>query len=156
MDATIAQQFGIERFVTALLATLDTHTGQLRWINAGHPAPLLVRGRQVVGTFECAPTTPVGFGGPVAEIAEAQLEPEDRILLYTDGVVEGRDAQGRFFGVDRLAEMVAREASSGQPAPEMMRRLAHAIVSHQTGDLVDDATTVFVEWGSRDRIQPSV
>jgi serine phosphatase RsbU (regulator of sigma subunit) len=155
MDETIATQFGIERFVTALLAELDVDTGVLRWINAGHPAPLLVRGRQVVGSLHCEPTTPIGFGGEVAQIAKAQLEPADRLLLYTDGVVEGRDEQGRFFGVDRLAELVGRESSSGQPAPETMRRIAHAVMAHQVGALADDATTVFVEWkGQQTRLLP--
>lgn len=149
MDETINTQFGPERFVTALLAELDVSAGVLRWINAGHPAPLLVRGRQVVGSLHCEPSLPIGIGGQVAEIARAQLEPADRVLLYTDGVIEGRDEQGRFFGVDRLAEMVSRESSSGQPAPETMRRLAHAILAHQAGHLADDATTVFVEWQRR-------
>jgi serine phosphatase RsbU (regulator of sigma subunit) len=84
------------------------------------------------------------------------LEPADRILLYTDGVVEGRDEQGRFFGVDRLSEMVARETASGQLAPETLRRLARAILSHQGGELTDDATTVFVEWrGEQGRLLPT-
>ena len=55
-------------------------------------------------------------------------------------------ADGTFFGRARLAEFAAREAASGLPTPEVMRRLQRAILSHQTGALQDDATTLFVEW----------
>jgi serine phosphatase RsbU (regulator of sigma subunit) len=75
-----------------------------------------------------------------------QLQPADRLLLVTDGVDEARNATGEFFGRTRLAEFAAREAASGVPTPELMRRLQQAILRHQTGRLQDDATTLFVEW----------
>ena len=74
-----------------------------------------------------------------------QLEPRDRILLYTDGVVEGR-AAGSQFGLERLADFVIRHSASGIPAPETLRRLNHAILDHQHGRLSDDATAVLIEW----------
>ncbi|HEV2809295.1 MAG TPA: PP2C family protein-serine/threonine phosphatase [Acidimicrobiales bacterium] len=80
------------------------------------------------------------------------LEPGDRVLFFTDGVVEARSADGEFFGVERLVDMVARTSAAATPAPETMRRLLHAIVDHQAGELQDDATIVVVEWrrpGSR-------
>src|SRR3954470_8797156 len=48
VDAAIAGQFGDSQFATAVLARLDVDTGRLRWINAGHPAPLIVRGPSLV------------------------------------------------------------------------------------------------------------
>ena len=52
----------------------------------------------------------------------------------------------RFRGIDRLADMVSRASASATPAPETMRRLLHAILDHQDGELQDDATIVVVEW----------
>jgi serine phosphatase RsbU (regulator of sigma subunit) len=74
------------------------------------------------------------------------LEPADQVIFFTDGVVEARSANGEFFGVDRLVDMVIRTSAAATPAPETMRRLLHAILDHQDGELQDDATIVVVEW----------
>ena len=146
MDQAIAGQFGGERFVTGQLAQLDCVSGAFQWVNAGHPLPLLVRRAKVVDTLACQPAPPLGLGFGHAEVATASLEPGDRVLFYTDGVTEGRNLAGEPFGETRLADMVVREALSGQPAAETMRRLAHAILAHQGAKPRDDATLVFVEW----------
>jgi serine phosphatase RsbU (regulator of sigma subunit) len=99
--------------------------------------------------MDTEPGLPLGLGAALAasaEVSQESLEPGDRVLLYSDGVVEARDADGTFFGVDRLADLVTREAVAGQPAPETMRRLMHAILDHQAGALQDDATTMLIEW----------
>jgi serine phosphatase RsbU (regulator of sigma subunit) len=146
IEQALAGQFGGERFVTGQLAQLDCGTGQLRWINAGHPLPLLVRRAKVVDTLACHPVPPLGLGFGQPEIATAALEPADRVLFYTDGVVEGRDLAGEPFGEVRLADLLVRETLAGQPAAETMRRLAHAILAHQGTKPRDDATMVFLEW----------
>jgi hypothetical protein len=146
MDQTIAGQFGGERFVTGQLAQLDCATGQLQWLNAGHPLPLLVRRAKVVDTLACHPVPPLGLGLAQPEIATAALEPGDRVLFYTDGVTEGRNLAGEPFGEARLADLLARATLAGQPAAETMRRLAHDILAHQGTTPRDDATMIFLEW----------
>lgn len=151
MDDAISWQFGLDRFVTGQLAEVDTATGALRWLNAGHPPPLLTRGNNLVGPLPCEPTLPIGFGGAVAEIAEYQLQPGDRLVFVTDGVLEARSPDGDFFGEARLGDHLVRATIAGLPAPETVRRLAAAVLEHQDGPLRDDATTVFVEWTGRER-----
>jgi serine phosphatase RsbU (regulator of sigma subunit) len=148
VDETLRAEFGGERFATGLLARLDLRDGRLRWINAGHPPPLLLRGGKLVKVLELRPTTPLGvpFGQTPPALGDEPLEPGDRVLLYTDGVVEARTASGEFFTADRLAEFLEREAADGAPTPEILRRLRHAILSHQKGRLQDDATALLVEW----------
>jgi len=68
------------------------------------------------------------------------------LLLYTDGVTEGRAPDGTPFGLERLADFVIRHGSTQLPAPETMRRLNHAILEYQSGRLRDDATAVLIEW----------
>jgi hypothetical protein len=82
----------------------------------------------------------LGLGVGQPEIATAALEPGDRVLFYTDGVVEGRSLAGEPFGEARLADLVVRETLAGQPAAETMRQLAHAILAHQGTSPRDDAT----------------
>jgi len=146
MDQAVHQHFGAERFVTGMFAELNLSNGRLRWLNAGHPPPLLVRRSRVVKTLECSPSLPLGLGGSVVELTEESLERGDRLLFYTDGVVEARSKDGEFFGQRRLADMLGREAASGQPAPETLRRLSLAVMEHQEGELQDDATMLFLEW----------
>ena len=152
IDAALEEMFGGERFVTALLGQLDVDTGLFRWINAGHPAAMLLRGGQVVKELEGDPALPLGLqglmgSGPQAfTVSTESLQPGDRLLLITDGVDEARDEDGSFFGRQRLAEFAAKEAASGLATPEVMRRLQQAVLRHQTGKLQDDATTLFVHW----------
>jgi serine phosphatase RsbU (regulator of sigma subunit) len=146
MDEVFAAQFRDDQFVTALIAELDAGTGRLRWLSAGHPEPLLVRDGRVIGVLECVPTLPIGMGGEVAEIAEVQLEPYDTVLLHTDGVTEARSEDGEFFGVERLADFFGRALAAGLVPAETMRRLVHAVLEHQGGDLQDDATMLLVQW----------
>jgi hypothetical protein len=63
MDQAISRQFGNDHFVTAQLMHLNITTGELELVNAGHPAPLLIRDGQVLRQLETATTLPVGFGG---------------------------------------------------------------------------------------------
>ena len=145
IDTAISAQFGPDRFVTGVLAHLNLASGCLRWCVAGHPPPLLLRRGRIVKTLSAEVGLPLGIGGEV-RVAEEMLEPADQVLFFTDGVVEARSAEGEFFGIDRLADMVSRTSASATPAPETMRRLLHAILDHQEGELQDDATIVVVEW----------
>ena len=157
-DGAIAGLSGEDQFVTALLCDLDLATGLFTWIPRGHPPPLLIRGRAVKELSRTA-QPPLGLGALYARRREAapgaaapaplcaeRLEPGDRLLLYTDGVTEGRAPDGTPFGLRGLADFIIRYSSAGLPAPETMRRLNHAILGYQHGRLRDDATVVMIEW----------
>ena len=148
VDATLREEFGGERFATGVLAQLDLDSGVLRWVNAGHPPPLVLRRGKLVKMLDLRPSTPLGvpFGESPVTVGEEALEPRDRVLLYTDGVTEARTAAGEFFTAERLAEFLERQAAAGLPTPETLRRLQHAILRHQGGQLQDDATALLVEW----------
>lgn len=172
-DEAIVRQFGEYRFVTALLANLDTGTGQLSWISRGHPAPLLIRGNRTITELARPPQLPLGLSviddpaagdggtdrydadcgrashddtGIETTVHTEQLEPGDRVLFYTDGVTEGHTTGGTPFGVERLGQFIIGHTTAGTPAPEIMRQLNHEIMAHQSGELRDDATVVMVEW----------
>jgi serine phosphatase RsbU (regulator of sigma subunit) len=155
IEEALAAQFGGGRFVTAIITELDLGSGRLRWINAGHPPPLLLRKGRVVKELSRQPNAPLGVGlNEALTMREEALEPGDRLVLYSDGVIEAMDAaSGERFGVDRLVEFIARAEAAGEPVPETMRRLGHAVVKHQGDELQDDATQVLLEWKGREMQQ---
>ena len=147
IDDAIALQFGSDAFVTGVLVRLDTASGALELTNAGHPSPLLLRDRRVVGELSTEATVPFGVGGGVGSpLVRTALQPGDTVVLYTDGVVEARRPDGDEFGVDRLADLLEREASSERAPEEVLRRLVRAVLDHQGGPLRDDATLVLLRW----------
>jgi serine phosphatase RsbU (regulator of sigma subunit) len=133
-------------FVTGVVAELDVASGRLRYINAGHPPPLLLRDGRVVRELDRGRRLPFGVETEGLTVAEESLQPGDWLALYTDGVTEARDAAGVWFGEDRLVELLTHEIAAGQPPPETVRRLNHAVLDHQNGLLQDDASILLACW----------
>jgi hypothetical protein len=154
-DRAIAAEFGASRFATALLCDLNVSTGEFSWLPCGHPPPLLIRDNEKVEELIRRPRLPLGLGEidagdehrqpPVPAYTE-RLRAGDRLLLYTDGVVEGRDEDGRPFNLARLTDFILRHTAEGLAAPELLRRLTREILDHQRGHLTDDATLILLEW----------
>ena len=150
IDETLAGYYDDYSFATGIIARLATGSGRLEWSCAGHPRPLLLRDRKVVAELSCEPALPFGLAdGPPTPRTE-ELQPGDAVLLYTDGVVEARTPGRELFGLDRLADLLEREAASGQPAEEILRRLLRTVLDHQAGGLRDDATLLLVQWMTDD------
>ena len=122
VDEALAGYYGDLSFATGIIARLAVGTGRLEWSCAGHPPPLLLRGRKVVAELACDPALPFGLGGPAPEPASCDLEPGDAVLLYTDGVIEARTPDGELFGLERLTDLAEREAARGQPPEQLVRQ----------------------------------
>jgi hypothetical protein len=145
MDEAVAAEGEGERFVTCLLSRVDLTDGHLWWITCGHPTPLLVRAGHVVGALRGEPALPLGLGSSPVEAIEDVLEPGDRLLVFSDGMVEAHAPGGDPFGEDRLSDLLGRETLSGLDVAETTRRLIHAVLDHHAYRLGDDATLLLVE-----------
>ena len=145
----ISAQFGHSYFVTGQVGALVPDTGELTWLNAGHPLPLLIRDNSYVGELSCAPSLPMGLGGSVAEIATEQLQPGDRVLFFTDGVTEAHSPQGEEFGVARLADLLVRATLDRVSTAETVRRLSFSIFTFNHAGLSDDATLLLLDYHGR-------
>ncbi len=104
------ERTGGEQYATAFYATLDRE-GSLKWVNAGHLPPILLRG-DIIEWLE-AGGTPLGMIDTAEyTISETRLEPGDQIILYTDGVTEARNPEREFFGMRRLRDLAL---AKGEP-----------------------------------------
>lgn len=145
-DNLIADHFGDSYYVTGQLGSLDLHSGELTWLNAGHVPPMLVRNSTYAGELECAPSLPIGLGGPVVQIATTPLQRGDRVLFYTDGITESQAPDGTFFGTERLSDFLVRATLDRVPVNETVRRLSASVVGYVGKGLKDDATLFLIEY----------
>ncbi len=156
IDDALVEAFGGAMFTTAVVSELDTATGRFRWVNAGHPEPLLLRNGRLVKSLHVERRPPLGIDlraldvPRVPEVGVEQLEPGDCLLLYTDGVVDARSPEGEFFGEERLADLIVGSLADRLPPPETMRRTVRALLAHQQGRLTDDASLMLLQWPTAD------
>jgi serine phosphatase RsbU (regulator of sigma subunit) len=146
IDGALAAGYDDLSFATGLVGTLAAGTGRLEWTCAGHPPPLLLRGRKAVAELGCDPTVPFGLGTGTPAVSSCDLEPGDAVLLYTDGVTEAHSPGGEQFGLGRLTDLLERESAGGHEPEELLRRLVRAVLDHQDGQLRDDATLLLLRW----------
>lgn len=145
-DEALAGLYPDHRFATAAFGRLDHASGVFRWISAGHPAPLVIRGGTVVGEAATVPTVPIGLrhrAHPV--VNEVELAPGDALVLYTDGVVEGGVRGGERFGLGRFVDVLDRFVGEGLPPAEVLRRVIVAVLTHTAHELDDDLSIVLVQ-----------
>ncbi|MFH8804553.1 PP2C family protein-serine/threonine phosphatase [Streptomyces sp. NPDC017936] len=152
VEDALIEQFGTTRYVTGVLADLDLGTGQLTWINRGHHLPVILRAGRRPRELQCPPAGPMGvaLGLPVT-VCHEQLQPRDRLVLYTDGIVEARDADGRQFGLDHFIDYLVRHHADRLTVHETLRRIMHAVLDHHDGEIDDDATVLLAEWRDPDQ-----
>ncbi|MBA9001340.1 PP2C family protein-serine/threonine phosphatase [Thermomonospora cellulosilytica] len=147
IDEAIAEQFAEPRFATGVVADIDVRSGIVTWINRAHPPPLVIRRNRYVTDLDSPPCTPMGFRMERSPApSRYQLEPGDRVVLYTDGVVDAVNDQRERFGLERFVDFIIRREIDGLSAPETLRRLVHTVLEHQGDRLDDDATVLLVEW----------
>ena len=135
----------IEDFVTVVLA--EFAPGDVRIVNCGHHPPV----KLAAGTGELQVMIPDGFAPPLGlhphpirqDIA---LKPGDRLLFYTDGLVETRDRAGRFFDLDdRVAAALALPNLAPPNLDDAVKRVVRLLLEHAGGELTDDVLLVLCE-----------
>ncbi|MGW7103028.1 PP2C family protein-serine/threonine phosphatase [Streptomyces sp. NPDC054838] len=146
MDRAVAEQFDPDHFVTAQMMRLDTDTGRLQWVNAGHPAPMLIRAHRVVRRLESPTTLPVGFGGAQPQVSAVALEPGDRVLCFTDGLIEEHQSGQAQFGEEQLIDWVNQLEQAEHGIRTVARDLSHTLKRARGETTSDDATLVLFEW----------
>jgi sigma-B regulation protein RsbU (phosphoserine phosphatase) len=147
--ATVANEILVENdlgsmYVTAFIAWYDPASGSLRYVNAGHPPPYRVRSGGTVETLGQVTGTMLGLlPGRGYRESEEELVPEERLVLFTDGVPEAARDDEEFYGEERFEELLAGCADSD--VRELCTRVAEAVETFQAGRLHDDVTVMAFE-----------
>ncbi len=133
-----------DMFVTAFYGELDTTSGALRYVRAGHEEPLLVRADGSVHALSGPGRFLGAIDGLVVAERSASLEPGAVLVIFSDGVTDAMDAAGRPFAKDAfLATIVTHRRAS---ADEIADAIVSAVVTHCAGaPLADDLTVLVVK-----------
>jgi len=125
-----------ERYATMIFLNFDDATGELTYVNCGHPSAMVVRAEG--GTDLLEPTATVMGLRPEwsCEQRSARLDPRDALVLYSDGVTEAENPGGQEFGELRLLKLIRSGATA--------REIVAAVHSFAHGERADDATVVLL------------
>jgi len=142
LNSLLRRNIASDRFVTFFYAQLDGPARTLRYVNAGHNAPIVLHqdgshhrlqeGGGVLGVF---PTQTFAVGA-------MQLEVGDRVVLFTDGVTEASDPQNEEFGEERLVQLL--EQNRACSAGEIQKKILDAAGAFCQGNWHDDATLLIL------------
>jgi phosphoserine phosphatase RsbU/P len=140
LDTVVTAIAGAEDFVTALLVEFhDDHSVGL--VNCGHHPPLLISATGEAGALDLGEHQPPFGLGPTPRVATTTCLEGDRLLIYTDGLVETRDVQGVFFPLEQMVDDL-RQAELGEALDRLLARLT----DHAGRHLTDDVALVLAEY----------
>jgi phosphoserine phosphatase RsbU/P len=141
LNRTLCRTGTNRTFMTVFYALLDPATGEMEYVCAGHPFPLLRRADGTIEELGCG-SLPLGMREPLEICSDsAVLEPGDLLLLYTDGLAEALDTQGReAFGYPRITALTR---AGGSPHA-VHERILRAFDSHVGDEPIRDDLTLLV------------
>jgi sigma-B regulation protein RsbU (phosphoserine phosphatase) len=155
VNAELCEGNAMVMFVTLCIALVDLRSGRVQFCSAGHNPPYLLRGSGGPAEVPVARDAALGIHDDAKfRTRTHQLEPEDRVLIYTDGITEARDETGAFYSEQRLEQTLG--ALHGHGARDGVDALV-ASVRDFAGDArqADDITAMMLHWhGPAERAFP--
>ncbi|MEX2216845.1 MAG: SpoIIE family protein phosphatase [Phycisphaeraceae bacterium] len=133
-----------DRFITLLLASLDTTRKEFVYANAGHPPGFVIDGGGKVKHVLASAAMPIGIDVDTAFPSSAivSLAPGDILFLMTDGVMDAMSPEGEFFGLERAIEVVKRLRC--EPAQFIVQALCEKMRTFCSGHPPHDDVTIVV------------
>ncbi len=135
------------RFISFVYCVLDSGMNTLSYANAGHYPPMLVRADGTAERLTSGGPVLGVLAGAAYEHGTVSLARGDRLVLFTDGITEARNAGDEEFGEERLLDLIVRHRAS--PAAALQARLADAVAAFAAQGLQDDATLIVLGSGLR-------
>ncbi len=131
-----------ERFITMFLGELDADTGTLRYVNAGHDPPCLLRKDGGLQQLEPTGMALAMIEDPVLEVAEVVLEHGDLLAIFSDGIPEATTDGSNFLGVDPVKEIL--KAHAGDGLPEIREAMVSTVEKYLAGHPASDDVTLLL------------
>jgi len=131
-------------FVTLAAVRINARQRHMHFAGAGHPPVMVARRGQIPLLLESHSMVLGALPDAVGASAslEVQLEPDDRVVLYTDGITEVFNSRGEMLGVEGIQEIVRK--ASALPAEEMKRGILDGVAAWRNGPPTDDASLMLV------------
>ena len=133
-------------FVTMFVGVLDLPTGRLRYCDAGHDAPFIIRGERLevrgeksATALEVNPHLPIGlFDDTKYTVQEISIQPDSLIFLYTDGLTEAKNAEHKLFGLERIQAVL--NTCADNDSEEVLEKITQSVngfvkLAEQSDDL---------------------
>jgi serine phosphatase RsbU (regulator of sigma subunit) len=146
IHATIAGELPAGQFVTAVYVYLDLEHGMLRHASAGHP-PALVRSASMPRVDVAGPTGPllIALAPPDYPVTEISLGAGDRVVLYTDGVIEAQRGDAEMFGIERFRQLLQECGDDPEAFASSVIEAVARFTGRPTGPFEDDLTLVALQ-----------
>jgi phosphoserine phosphatase RsbU/P len=140
----LCEHASAEHYATMFFGRIDAE-GMLEYLHGGHPSPLLIRGDKVRELYTEG-SLPVGLVDDAEfESTQVQLEPNDVLVLFSDGIVEAANTQRELFGFERLIAETARCAQAS--IETVMKTILDAVEEFSQGaGQADDLTLLIVRY----------
>jgi serine phosphatase RsbU (regulator of sigma subunit) len=140
----LCQHASVGRCATMFFGRINA-AGMLEYLYGGHPSPLLIREGKVSELYTEG-TLPVGLAEEaIFEATQVQLNPDDVLVLFSDGIVEAANTQNELFGFDRLTDVTAQCAQAS--IETMMKTILDAVEEFSRGAAqADDLTLLIVRY----------
>ncbi|MGR3615885.1 MAG: PP2C family protein-serine/threonine phosphatase [Paracoccaceae bacterium] len=151
LNSRLIADKGIEEYFTIAYCIADLHSGVVKMVQAGHPHPLLIRKNGDV-EFVGEGGVPIGLIGDVTfSQVEIQMNPGDRLLLYSDGFTEAQLQHGGMLEEEGLLDLVARcrVKSTGREFLDDLYWNLSNVMAPEIG-LEDDVSATLFEFGGSD------
>lgn len=129
-----------DKFISFFYAVLNVRTHRLTYCNCGHNSPILVRHTGSVERLDKGGTLIGIRKDELFQESTLTLEPGDRLLLFTDGLSEAEDSEGRQYGEENLVEQFSTNRS--KPAIETLNDILQNVEIHCNSRFSDDVTAV--------------
>ena len=143
VNRLLTSSTGSKTFVTLIYGVYDANTRQLTYCNAGHNPPFMFRADGTKEELDVGGLVAGAFDFSSYEEATIQLNPNERLVLFTDGVTEAANPQDEQFEEERLEQSIRSHTGSAQGLIEKV--LADVLAFQQDAPVADDITLVCLQ-----------